>query len=300
MLTETTAQAVRRTGPQPAARNRLDLGTPTWLPGERSPVFAFGHRLADEELLGLDAIAQLADRLAPELTETAPSDQDHVVADFRPVKWTGPGAGGAVREVADRRLWVALSNIEQDPLYRELIDSLFAEFVDAARIPSGVARSPEGYLFISAARTTVPFHIDHEHNLFFQVRGEKHFSVGQFPDDDHRSRTLEGMYSGEYGATDHRPAGVVTHVMHPGDGLFIPPDGVHAVETSSEVSISLSLVWSTDELARAASVYAVNHHLRRLHLSPRPPGASVRSDRAKAAFADVWRWARRPRRGSAS
>jgi hypothetical protein len=277
----------------PATGAQLELGDRTWSPGERTPVLTGSHRLGGEPLLGLDAIADLVDRLPPELIETASSDQAQVVAGFRPTRWSGAGASAAVREVDERRLWIAISNIEHDATYRELLDRLFAEVRGALRIPEGTIRSPEGYLFVSAAATTVPFHIDHEHNLFLQIQGEKRFSVGRFPDDTRRSLTLEGMYSGEYGATDHHPVEVVTHLLGPGDGLFIPPDGVHSVETTGEVSVSLSLVWSTDELRRAATVYAVNHHLRRLRLSPRPPGRSAPVDWTKAAMAAVWRRTRR-------
>jgi hypothetical protein len=250
------------------AGRRLEFGPFTWTGGEHSPAFRFGHALAEDPMLGLEAIALLADRLRPDLIETAASDRGRVEAAFRPVKWSGPGASSAVREVAERRLWVAISSIEEDPAYRTWLGELFEEFRTAAGIAASAVGQPEGYLFVSAANTTVPFHVDHENNLFFQARGRKHFTVGSFADDASKSTVFEGMYSGEYGAVDQE------------------------VVTEGELSISLSVVWGTPVLQRYAKVYAVNHHLRRLGLHPRSPGRSTVIDAGKAAAATAWRGVR--------
>jgi hypothetical protein len=274
------------------AGRRLEFGPFTWTGGEHSPAFRFGHALAEDPMLGLEAIALLADRLRPDLIETAASDRGRVEAAFRPVKWSGPGASSAVREVAERRLWVAISSIEEDPAYRTWLGELFEEFRTAAGIAASAVGQPEGYLFVSAANTTVPFHVDHENNLFFQARGRKHFTVGSFADDASKSTVFEGMYSGEYGAVDQEPVDLVTHELQPGSGLFIGPDCVHSVVTEGELSISLSVVWGTPVLQRYAKVYAVNHHLRRLGLHPRSPGRSTVIDAGKAAAATAWRGVR--------
>jgi len=271
------------------AGRRMEFGPFTWTGGEHSPAFRFGHALADDPMLELEAIAMLADRLRPDLIETAASDRGRVEAGFRPVAWSGPRASSAVREVAERRLWVAISLIEEDPLYRGWIGELFGEFCAAAGIAAAAVGQPEGYLFVSAANTTVPFHVDHENNLFFQVRGRKQFTVGYFADEARKSTAFEGMYSHEYGAVDREPVGLVTHDLQPGSGLFIGPDCVHSVATEGELSISLSLVWGTPVLRRYAKVYAVNHHLRRLGLDPRAPGRSTVIDGSKAAAATAWR-----------
>jgi hypothetical protein len=266
----------------------LELGHPVWTPDEDTEPFRFTHDLVGHPLLGIEALAELADALPPASVETAPAVLSEVTAGFRPTVWSGTGAGGAVLEAEERGLWVALSNIEQVPAYRELVDALLAEFTAAAGLPADAVLRGEGYVFVTAGGSTLPFHVDHEHNLFLQLTGDKHFRIGDFPDAASRARTFEGMYSGEYGATDHAPVDVVSYLLHPGDGLFVPPKAVHSVITDGP-SVSLSIVWSTPELRRAAQVHAVNAHLRRLRISPRPPGRSPAVDRCKVAAAAGWR-----------
>ena len=61
----------------------------------------------------------------------------------------------------------------------------------------------------------------------------------------------------------------------------------------SQVSISFSITFNTARSEFLNEVYAVNAQLRRLHLSPHPPGENRGSDRAKAA---LWRTMRRGKR----
>jgi hypothetical protein len=82
----------------------------------------------------------------------------------------------------------------------------------------------------------------------------------------------------------------------PGDGVYLPSFVSHWVETEAGVSVSFSIPWHTDYCLRADGVYRVNSRLRRLHLSPRPPGRSEPVDRAKAAVFRSWLRLREARR----
>lgn len=261
--------------------------------GDAAP-FTFQHDLAGEPLLQLEAIAELADRLPPELIEMAPGAQPEVVPDFRPATWSaGAGsAGAALLAVEERHQWMVLSNIEHDEAYRRLIEEVAHDFAECAG-GTGSAERLEGYVFVTAARSTAPFHVDHEHNIFLQIRGRKRFTTGGFPDDDARGQAFEAMYSGQYGATRFAPVDPTCHELGPGDGLFVPPEAVHGTATDGEISISLSIVFHTPSLDRAARVYAANAHFRRLGLRPRPPGASPTVDRLKSGMVSAWRTTRR-------
>ena len=149
----------------------------------------------------------------------------------------------------------------------------------------------EGYLFLSAAASVTPAHVDHEHNLLLQVRGTKTVIVGSFPNQALEQSVMEGMHSGRYGRTGFPPHASQTFTLLPGTGVYIPPRAVHIVETHDTLSLSLSLVFHTRSLERAARVYAVNAKLRRMGLSPRPPGRSVVADIAKSSVARLWRGA---------
>src|SRR5690606_23638939 len=117
--------------------------------GDAAP-FTFQHDLAGEPLLQLEAIAELADRLPPELIEMAPGAQPEVVPDFRPATWSaGAGsAGAALLAVEERHQWMVLSNIEHDEAYRRLIEEVAHDFAECAG-GTGSAERLEGYVFVT-------------------------------------------------------------------------------------------------------------------------------------------------------
>lgn len=250
--------------------------------------FGFRHGLCDHPLLARDGLADLADRLPAGSIETMPADQPAVDAHGQPGPVHGIEAGDLLRHVADRQAWMSLLNIEHDPVYGRFLAALLEEMRRAVGQPTGWNRV-EGYVFVSAPGATTPAHVDHEHNLYFQLQGTKRFTIGGCPSSDDEHRLLEAFYSGAYGATDFYPTDPVTYELAPGDGLYVPPSAVHLVENGAEPSISLSLVFHTADLDRAAKVYACNADLRRLGLRPRPPGEHAGLDALKAAAVSAWR-----------
>jgi hypothetical protein len=272
----------------------FDLTADQWRDhGGRTPV-TFGHHLVDEPLLQLDALAQLADLLDPAQIEVTDASAPTVVDQRITERLDGSNAGGRaagvlVRDAEADRRWMAMRHIEVVPAYRRLVDGVFGEFCATTGLASSDAYRPEGYIFIGATGAVTPAHVDHEHNLFFQIRGTKRFTTGGFPDKTIEHRTFEGMYAHEYGSTAFAPADPTTHVLRPGDGLYVPPPAVHLVENDDSLAISFSLVFHDPVLDRTAKVYAFNSHLRQLRLRPRPPGRSTVLDRAKAVIVDGWR-----------
>lgn len=265
-----------------------------WTPDADAPTFRFDHRLhVDEPLFRLESLAELCDRLRPDQLELtspyAPAVVEHRLTQHLGQAPEGARASDIVRSVEHEPRWMALRNIETDPLYGELVESLFERFLATSGIDRTSVYRPEGYVFISSKGAVTPAHVDHEHNLYFQIRGTKHFTTGGFPDVAAEQRTFEGMYADEYGNTPFAPADPVVHVLSPGDGLYVPPRAVHLVENPDEVGISFSLVFHDTMLDRSAKVHAMNAHLRQLRLNPRPPGESEWRDRMKAATVEGWR-----------
>jgi hypothetical protein len=76
--------------------------------------------------------------------------------------------------------------------------------------------------------------------------------------------------------------------IDPGVGVYLPSFVPHWVTTEAGVSVSFSIPFYTEFSERAESVNRINHRLRKLHLSPRPPGASEPVDRVKAAGFELW------------
>jgi quercetin dioxygenase-like cupin family protein len=278
----------------------LQVDPDAWARHGGRTAFEFTHSLLDHPLLALGELAALADRLPPNDVEDAEGALPVVKADGKPAPIRDEVASELVRTVVERGALMSLMRIEQDAQYRGFIEALLEEFRDSVGRPEGLDRV-EGYVFVSSPGAVTPTHIDHEHNLYFQLRGTKHFTVGSCatPEDEHR--LLEDFYSGAYGATSFYPHDPITHVLKPGDGLYVPPAAIHVVKNDDEPAISLSVVFHTPDLDRAAKVYALNADLRRLRLHPRPPGQRARVDAAKATVVDLWRWTRaKLRRRSAS
>lgn len=74
--------------------------------------------------------------------------------------------------------------------------------------------------------------------------------------------------------------------LEAGQGLHFPVALPHWVKNGPEVSISFSITFRSAGSARRELLYRGNARLRRLGLSPRPPGESILLDATKhAAFA---------------
>jgi hypothetical protein len=74
--------------------------------------------------------------------------------------------------------------------------------------------------------------------------------------------------------------------LSPGQGLHFPVAVPHWVKNGPEVSISFSITFRSEESERRELLFKANARLRKLGLSPTPPGASVLLDGTKhAAFA---------------
>ena len=79
-------------------------------------------------------------------------------------------------------------------------------------------------------------------------------------------------------------------LLEPGDGVHVPLNAPHWVKSFDEPSISFSITFNTQHSEFLNDVYAMNARLRKLRLSPPPPGVRPSSDRAKAA---LWHGMRR-------
>lgn len=275
----------------------FDLTAQQWSRHGGRTAVEFAHRLTDEPLLSLEGLAELADQLTPAQIEVTSARADQVVEKRVTTLLSAPGAptdrrSDLVLHAERDGRWMAMRHVETVPAYRRLTDGLFGEFCALVGMDAARAYRPEGYVFIGATGAVTPAHVDHEHNLFFQIRGTKHFTTGEFPDAEREHRTFEGMYADEYGSTNFAPANAVVHTLSPGDGLYVPPPALHLVENTNELAISFSLVFHDAALDRTAKVYALNAHLRAAGLTPRPPGRSPVADRVKELVVDGWRAAK--------
>lgn len=269
----------------------LAISRGQWRDRTADECFRYTHDLHKHDLMTIESVAELVDRLDPNQVEVASARSPLAVATRTTRRLSADDRpGDVVRSVHDGGLWMSIRNIETDPRYAALMEEVLVEFRAKSGATPAEVYGAEGYFFLASTEAVTPSHIDHEHNLFCQVIGTKRFHTGGFPDDDSRDRLFEGMNQGEYGNTEVEPVDTIVHELGPGDGLYVSPRTLHLVEnTTAGPTMSFSLVFHDRALDREAKVYAFNAVLRRAGRTPRSPGARPSIDRAKAAAVSGWR-----------
>lgn len=181
----------------------------------------------------------------------------------------------------------AETDVSFQSLFRELVSDV--QELMRERGVGGVAHGATLYLFIASPGSITPFHIDRYATILLQFQGSKEVTV--FPAWDDRvvpTAVREGFvaHSGLRPTWDPRAEGLgITFRFAPGDALHIPfVAGHHVRNGPGEVSISMSVIFNTDETRRITHAMVLNEHLRRLHLSPAAAGRNAWRDGAKAAL----------------
>jgi hypothetical protein len=256
---------------------------------DRKP-FHVRHALGDHPLFALPRLMQLARALPEEYVEYnggalpvgVPPDQ---------TPRNGLSAEETVRRISECGSWMVLKNVQQDAAYRALLDQCLDEVSAQAgeAVPRMLRR--EGFIFLSSPGAVTPFHLDPEHNFLLQIRGSKTVSMW---DRDDRFVLPDAELEKFYAAFVHRnlPWRDVFQTtawqvpLQPGQGVHFPVAVPHWVKNGPEVSISFSITFRSESSRARELVYRANARLRKLGLSPRPPGQSVLLDSTKrAAFA---------------
>jgi Cupin superfamily protein len=273
----------------------LDIDTTAFDEAFARRSIAVRHALVDHPLFSMDAIAELADRLPSDSVRRERGNLPVVNRDGYVDVGEGPPSA-TIRDVERNGFRISLRDIQQAPEYAELIDECLDQVERVIGDREGGMRRRTGYLFITAPASTTPMHFDPEHSFLLQVRGAKEVSVAAFDDDAVRQRELDRYYDGEQCDFDAMEAIAETFRIEPGVGVYLPSFVPHWVMTEAGISISFSIPFYTEFCERAEFVNRINRRMRKMRLSPRPPGASEPIDRAKAASFELWGRLRETRR----
>lgn len=244
------------------------------------------HELTDHPLLTVESLAQLAERLPEDRVEHNVGNLPKVV-DPNAVERKDLPVGDIARGIETNGCWMVLKNIERDDQYRALLDELLDQVDPLLDERDGGMSGREGFVFLSAPGSVTPSHTDPEHNFLLQVRGAKQMNVGRFPDEKTGQLALEHALGGGHRNVDWEPAEPRAFDLRPTDGVYVPPHAPHWVQNGDEVSVSFSITFQTPLNERAIRVHSLNAKLRRLGLSPKPPGRRPSLDRRKAACASA-------------
>lgn len=242
------------------------------------------HRLGENALLNLDALAALAGRLPASSIEYNRGDLP-IGIDGKPAP-TGLTIEETILHIATSNSWAVLKNIEQAPEYAALLDQLLAELRPHIEARTGAMLRPQAFVFISSPNAVTPYHFDPEHNILLQLVGSK--VMTQFPAGDPRyapDETHEGYHTGgprELYWRDELISGAREFAIGPGEAVFVPVMAPHFVRNGPASSISLSITWRSDWSFAEADARALNHLLRKLGVTPASPGRWPATNRPKS------------------
>lgn len=242
------------------------------------------HRLAEHELLTLDALANLAGRLPERSIEYNRGDLP-IGVDGKP-GGTGLSIEETIRHIARSNSWAVLKNVEQAPDYEALLLVLLGELRPEIEAKTGAMLRPQAFVFISSPNAVTPYHFDPEHNILLQLVGCK--TMTQFPAGDPHfapDAIHESYHAGgarELTWRDALASGGREFALGPGEAIYVPVMAPHFVRNGPESSISLSITWRSDWSFAEADARGLNRLLRRVGLSPAAPGRWPASNRPKA------------------
>lgn len=251
--------------------------------------FTLKHSLADHPLFTLPRLVELAKSMPRDRIEY---NSGKVAVGVKPedVPKIDKAPEEVIRSIETDNAWMVLKRVESHPAYLSILES----FVREANLAAG--RKPEdfsdveGFIFVSSANATTPFHIDAEENILIQIKGDKF--VRTF---DNGDRSLVSEEEMELSPSKHRnlpyedwfESRAEMHALKPGDALHMPYMIPHWVSTGSSYSISMAMTWKTPEVLRLNKIRTMNGTLRRFGLPQRQPSVYPTLDAAKVIAHDA-------------
>jgi hypothetical protein len=243
---------------------------------------AVRHRLADDPLLTIDEIADLAELLGPDAISAEKAEKSLVARgsdDARVVQ----AIGEQIRSLAANDSWFTLLNIERAPAYGALVDRVVDGVAAEAGVDPRTLRRRMGFVFASSPRSVTSAHFDIEQSFCLQLRGRRRLGFGRFADAEEREREVRRYWGeGSFGKLESMPEQTDELELGPGDGAYIPPYTPHWLSNGDATSLSLTVTFFNRDNEDESLVQAFNEKVRGLGLSPRTYGDAAWRDRTKA------------------
>lgn len=253
--------------------------------------FMLKHGLADHPLFSLPRLVELAKSLPRDRIEY---NSGKVAVGVKPedVPKIDMAAEEVIAAIETANAWMVIKMVEQDAEYRALLEAFVQQANLAAGRKAGDYSDLQGYIFVSSANATTPFHLDAEENILIQIRGDKF--VRTFDNADRKLISEEAM---EISPSKHRNQNyeswyeerATLHSLKPGDALHMPYMIPHWVSTGGSYSISMAMTWKTPEVLRLNKIRLMNGTLRRFGLPQKPPFVSPVMDMMKVMAHDTLR-----------
>ncbi|GLK69814.1 cupin-like domain-containing protein [Hansschlegelia plantiphila] len=194
-----------------------------------------------------------------------------------------------VAKIETAGAWMVLKRVETVPAYRAMMEEALlsiAKQLGHTSLDGASFKDIEGYIFVSSANSTTPFHCDNEDNFFVQIHGPKFFHLF---DNEDRSLVSEEML--ESAPSKHRnlpyqesfEARAKVYDLKPGEGVFVPYQVPHWVRTGDSYSISMAITWRSADVVRRNKLIFMNAWLREKGFAQAAPGQKPALDGMKVA-----------------
>ncbi len=259
--------------------------------------FKFSHKLMGHPALSLENLSRVIPALPKEYVMYSKSllqNGDDFESTFRD-RPQGVSIEQTIETIRASNSYIMVRNPEVAPSFQPLFQDLLQdvrELVDA-RVPGSSVLAPKLYLFIASPNSVTPFHIDRYSTFLMQFRGTKEVTV--FDPLDERVVGAKDRENYMTHADTHLPwnpdidSHGVRHVFSPGEALHIPfTAGHHVKNGADDVSISMSIIFNTEESIRWRDALCFNRISRRMldrvGMEPSPPGQSIWRDASRASF----------------
>jgi hypothetical protein len=250
--------------------------------------YGFRHTLSDHPLFSRDRLLELAREMS-RVPEDVYFDTGAVEIGQRwdQVPLVDLSVETLIERIETANAWIILRRAEKFPEYARILEDCIAEIEAlSGRNLKPLLKLKNAIIFINSPRRITSFHIDRECNWLLEIAGDK--TVHVFDKDDREvlpEVEIERFWTIDSNAATYKPAfqdRAHTFQLVPGTGVHIPVGSPHWVQNGDHVSVSLSVNFHYQEALRA-NVYRANYLLRRLGLSPQPPGRSPFADGVKRA-----------------
>ena len=231
-------------------------------------IFVAEHRLAELDVFGDDALAELLDRHPRKDLGVNTMGTDPALRGQWQEGDAGLLDGRALLEVAQHgRLWFNLRRVmDHHPQLREIVNQLYDEL--ESRCDCGPIFNRSANLLISSPGAIVYYHVDCPANMLWHVRGPKQVWAYPLETGVVSATTIEAVLCGdkseeiEYRPEFDRQAVVVD--LAPGQMITWPQHTPHRVVNTAGLNVSLSTEHMTRRTLRKNNVYLANRHFRNL------------------------------------
>jgi hypothetical protein len=257
--------------------------------------FGFSHNLGALGIFELPYLRSLAEKYRNHQSSymvasgaSAPGER------FRAVKPTSLELPDAIDSLQHESVRILLKHPETfDPRFRELMDGLVAQVAESSNLlkDDRIERLTSS-VFLTSTSTLTPFHFDPSAVFFFQITGEKVYHLyapAVLSEPELEQFYFRGLVDiGQVDLAGRDPKQEFTFSLSGGKGLHQPQNSPHWVETRGDISISYSFFFETLTARKASQVRGFNHYIRKVGITPTPPGRHPHRDVLKADAMRAW------------